>query len=143
MFSSHHDRVRKKANVLVGHDELEVGAHVGELYREILALHRDGKNPFQVIDWTVATEREERDLPAFDIGRCKKGKALNMIPMKVSKSDYDRLLPQNGILHDMASEVPYSRPRVDDANIHGVIRSNQDATRTPAVLVELSSAHGN
>ena len=97
----------------------------------------------EVIDWTVATEREERDLPAFDIGRCKKGKALNMIPMKVSKSDHDRLLSQNGILHYIASEVPYSRPRVDDANIHGVIRSNQDTTRTPTVLVELSSAHGN
>ena len=143
MFSSNDDCVRKEANVLVGHDELEVGAHVGQLHREIFALHGNGENPFQVINGTIATESEQRDFPAFNVGRCKKGKSLNMVPMKVSKGDYDRLLSENGILHEIAAEVPYSRPGVDDANIHGVIGSDQDATGTSAILIELSSAHGN
>ena len=66
-----------------------------------------------------------------------------MVPMEVGKGDYDRFLPQDRIPHDITSEVPYSRPRVDDANIDGVIGGYKDATRTPTVLVELSSAHRN
>ena len=66
-----------------------------------------------------------------------------MVPMEVGKGDYDRLLSQGRIPHDITSEVPYSRPRVDDANIDGVIGGYKHATRTPTVLVELSSAHRN
>ena len=66
-----------------------------------------------------------------------------MVPVKVRKSDDDRLLAQEGIVHDGASKVPYSRPGVDDADIHRVIGSNQDAARAPTVLVELSSVHGD
>ncbi len=46
------------------------------------------------VNRTIATEREQRDLPAFDVGRGKKGKSLDMVPMKVGKRYYDRLFPQ-------------------------------------------------
>jgi hypothetical protein len=61
----------------------------------------------------------------------------------VGKGDNDRFLPEDGILHEIAPEVPYSRPGVDDANIHGVIGSDQDATGTSAILIELSAVHRN
>ena len=143
VFSSNDDCVRKEANVLVGHDELKAGAHVGQLHREIFALHGNRENPFQVIDRTIATESEQRDFPAFNVGWCKKGKSLDMVPVKVGKGDDDRLLSEEGILHQIAAEMPYSRPGVDDANIHRVIVSDQGATRTPTILIELSSVHRN
>ena len=143
VFSSDYHCMGEKANVFIGHDELKAGSHVRQLHGEVLALHGNRKNPFQVVDRTITTECEQRDLAAFDVGGFKKGKSLDVVPMKMRKGNHDRFMPKDGILHDMTSEVPYSRPGIDDPDIHGVIGSDEDATRTSTVLVELSSADRN
>src|SRR5438045_9627813 len=45
--------------------ELEVGAHVIQLDREIFGLHLDFENLPQIAYCLVATERHERDFPFF------------------------------------------------------------------------------
>jgi hypothetical protein len=143
VFSSDNDRMREKANVFIGHDELKAGSHVSQLHRKVFALHGDRKNPFKVVDRTIATEGEERDLAAFDVGRFKKGKSLDVVPMEVRERNDNGLMPKDGILHDMASELAYSRPGIDDPDVDGVSGSDEDATGTSTIFVELSSANRN
>ena len=143
MLSGSYDRFRKEADILVGHKELEVGSHIAELHREILALHGHGKDAFQIIDRPVTAQREHRDLPTLDVGRFKEWKSLNVIPVEMSESDDDGSITQGIVPHDVASQLPYSSPCVDDADIRRVVRSNHNAAGTSAELVEVRSINGN
>ena len=72
--------------------ELEIGAHVIQLHREILRLHLDFENLPQIANRLVPAERQERDFLTGIVSRGKEGKALDVVPMKVGERDTDLFL---------------------------------------------------
>ena len=72
--------------------ELEIGAHVIQLHREIFGLHLDFENLAQIADCLVPAERQERDFLPGIISRGKERKALDVVPVKVRERDKDLFL---------------------------------------------------
>src|SRR5881396_4117890 len=67
--------------------ELESGAHVIQLHREIFRLHLDFENLPQISNCLVQAERQERDFLARIISLGKKRKTLDVVPVKVRERD--------------------------------------------------------
>src|SRR5262249_52360887 len=65
--------------------ELEFSPHVIQLDRKIFSLHLDFENLPQIPNCLVPAEGQERDFLAGVISRGKKGKALNVVPVKVGE----------------------------------------------------------
>ena len=65
-----------------------------------------------------------------------------MVPVKVSERDEDRLFSKHRIFHDLPTKSPYSRARIDDANVGGAFRGDENATGA-AELVEVISVDRN
>src|SRR5438132_7748465 len=72
--------------------ELESGAHVIQLHREIFRLHLDFENLPQISNCLVLAERQERDFLARIISLGKKRKTLDVVPVKVREHDGDLVL---------------------------------------------------
>src|SRR5438046_4264780 len=67
--------------------ELEIGAHVIQLHREILRLHLDFENLPQIANRLAPAERQERDFLPGIISRRKERKALDVVPVKEDEGD--------------------------------------------------------
>jgi hypothetical protein len=141
--ASGYDGIREEANVLVGQKEFEIGSHIAQLHGEVLALHRNRKDAFKVVNGAVATQREHRNLPSPDVGGLEEGNALDVIPMKMGEGNDDRLVAQGIVLHDVPTQMPYSSSGVDDPNVYRVVRSNEGATGASSILIKIGSANGN
>jgi hypothetical protein len=72
--------------------ELEVGPHAIQLYREIFRLHLDFENLPLIGDCLAPAERQQRDSLFGIISRSKERKALDVVPMKVCERDTDLFL---------------------------------------------------
>src|SRR6266513_3390066 len=93
--------------------ELEVGAHVIQLHREIFRLHLDFENLPQIGNCLVAAERQKRDFLPWIISRGEERKALDMVPVKVRERDRDLFLfVADGA--KVSAQIPQSRARVND-----------------------------
>src|SRR6266403_3353537 len=95
--------------------ELEIGAHVIQLHREILRLHLDFENLPQIANRLVPAERQERDFLPGIISRRKERKALDVIPVKVRERDNDLfLLVADGA--KISAQISQSRARGNDGD---------------------------
>jgi len=72
--------------------ELEIGSHAIQLYREIFRLHLDFENLPLIGDCLAPAERQQRDSLFGIISRSKERKALDVVPMKVCERDTDLFL---------------------------------------------------
>ena len=120
--------------------ELEVGAHVIQLHREILRLHLDFENLPQIGDCLVAAECQECDFLFGIISRGKERKALDVVPVKVRERDTDLLL----LVADgakVSAQISQSRARVNDGDLVRI--GDLQARRVAAELLKTGIADGN
>src|SRR5204862_7200272 len=120
--------------------ELEVGAHVIQLDREIFGLHLDFENLPQIANCLVATERQERDFLFGIISRRKERKALDVAPVKVRERDTDLLL----LVADgakVSAQISQSRAGVNDGDLVRI--DDLQARRVAAELLKTGIAAGN
>ena len=96
--------------------ELEIGAHMTQLDREIFGLHLDFENFPEIGDCLVAAECQERDFLFGIISGGKERKTLNMIPVKVGERDADLLL----LVADgakVSAQISQSRAGINDRDL--------------------------
>jgi hypothetical protein len=119
--------------------ELEIGAHVIQLYREIFSLHLDFKNLAQIPNCLIPAERQERNLLPGIISRGKERKALDVVPVKVRERDNDLIL----LVTDDAkvfAQVSQSRARVDDGDSVSIGKRDLQAGGVAAELLKTGIA---
>ena len=120
--------------------ELEIGAHVIQLDREIFRLHLDFENLPQIGDCLVAAECQERDFLFGIISRGKERKALDVVPVKVRERDTDLLL----LVADgakVSAQISKSRAGVNDGDL---VRIDDLQTRgVAAEFLKTSIADGD
>ena len=63
--------------------------------------------------------------------------------MEVREGDDNRLLQKRGVLHDLLTEASYPRPGVNDADVDGVLRGNEETAGAAPEFVELRPVHRN
>src|SRR5258707_15036572 len=120
--------------------ELEIGAHVIQLHREILPLHLDFENLPQIANCLVPAERQERDFLPGIISRGKERKALDVVPMKVRERDTDLLL----LVADgakVSAQISQSRAGVNDGDLVRI--GDLQAGCVAAELLKTGIADGN
>jgi len=117
--------------------ELEIGAHVIQLHREILRLHLDFENLPQIANRLVPAERQERDFLTGIVSRGKEGKALDVVPVKVRERDHDLfLLVPDG--EEVAPQISQSRAGVNDGNAVGIGEGDLQAGGVTTELLKTS-----
>src|SRR5467141_281958 len=120
--------------------ELEIGAHVIQLHREIFRLHLDFENLPQIGDCLVPAERQERDFLPGIISRGKERKALDVVPVKVRERDTDLLL----LVADgekVSAQISQSRAGVNDGDLVRI--GDSQARRVAAKLLKTGIADGD
>jgi hypothetical protein len=122
--------------------ELEVGAHVIQLDREIFGLHLDFENLPQIADCLVTAERQERDFLFGIISRDKEREALDVVPVKVRERDSDSfLLMADGA--KVSAQISQSRARVNDGDAVHIGERDLQARRVAAELLKTGIADGD
>ena len=122
--------------------ELEIGAHVIQLYREIFSLHLDLENLPQTPDCLVSAERQQGDFLAGIISRGKERKTLDVVPVKVGERDSDLfLLVPNGA--EVSAQISQSRARVNNGDAVGISERDSQAGGVAAELLKTRIADGN
>ena len=122
--------------------ELEIGAHVIQLYREIFSLHLDFKNLAQIPNCLIPAERQERNLLPGIISRGKERKALDVVPVKVRERDNDLIL----LVTDDAkvfAQVSQSRTRVYDGDSVRIGKRDLQAGGVAAEFLKAGIADGD
>ena len=113
--------------------ELEIGAHVIQLHREIFRLHLDFENLPQIGDCLVAAECQECDFLFGIVSRGKERKALDVVPVKMRERDHDLLLlVSDGA--EVAPQITQSRAGVNDGDLVRI--GDLQARRVPAELLK-------
>ena len=119
--------------------ELEICPHVIQLHREILGLHLDFENLLQVGDCLAPAERQKGDFLAGIISWGKKGKTLDVVPVKMREPDIDSvLLVADGA--EVFAEISYSRARVNDGDSVCICERDLQAGGVTAELLETDIA---
>ncbi len=113
--------------------ELEIGAHMIQLHREICRLHLDFENLPQIGDCLVPAKRQERDFLTGIISLGKEGKPLDVIPVKVRERDDDLILFV-AVRAEVPAQIPQSRARVND---HNAVCIGEHDLQTRGVAAEL------
>src|SRR5437660_856706 len=122
--------------------ELEIGAHVIQLHREILRLHLDFENLPQIANRLVPAERQERDFLSGIISRGKERKALDVVPVKVGERDKDLfLLVADG--EEVSAQISQSRAGVNDGDAVRIGERDLQAGGVAAELLKPGIADGN
>src|SRR5213596_3981397 len=122
--------------------ELEIGPHVIQLYREIFRLHLDLENLPQIFNCLVPAERQERDFLLGIIGRGKERKALNVVPVKMRERDNDLfLLVADGA--KVSAQISQSRARVNDGDAVRIGERDLHAGGVAAELLKTGIADGD
>ncbi len=120
--------------------ELEIGSHVIQLYREIFRLHLDFENLPQIANCLVPAERQERDFLFGIISLGKEREALDVVPVKVRERDTDLLL----LVADgakVSAQISQSRAGVNDGDL---VRIDElQARRVAAEFLETGIADRN
>ena len=122
--------------------ELEIGAHVIQLHREIFGLHLDFENLPQIGDCLVPAERQERDFLFGIISRGKERKALDVVPVKVRERDTDLLL----LVADgakVSAQISQSRACVNDGDVVRIGERDLQARGVAAELLKTGIADGD
>src|SRR6266404_5828402 len=120
--------------------ELEIGAHVIQLHREILRLHLDFENLPQIANRLAPAERQERDFLPGIISRRKERKALDVVPVKVGERDKNLfLLVADG--EEVSAQISQSRAGVNDGD--AVRIGDLQARRVAAKLLKTGIADGD
>ncbi len=122
--------------------ELEIGAHVIQLHREILRLHLDFENLPQIANRLVPAERQERDFLPGIISRGKERKALDVVPVKVGERDTDLfLLVADG--EEVSAQISQSRARVKDDDAVRIGERDLQAGGVAAEFLKTGIANGD
>jgi hypothetical protein len=122
--------------------ELEIGAHVIQLHREIFRLHLDFENLPQIGDCLTPAERQERDFLFGIISWGKERKALDVVPVKMREQDNDLfLLAANGA--EVSAQISQSRAGVNDSNAVRIGERDLQAGGVAAELLKTGIADGN
>src|SRR6267143_4894269 len=122
--------------------ELEVGAHVIQLHREIFGLHLDFENLPQIANCLVPAERQQRDFLPGIISRGKERKALDVVPVKVRERDNDLfLLVADGA--KVSAQISQSRARVNDGDAVRIGKRDLQAGGVAAELLKTGIADGD
>src|SRR5439155_23079242 len=122
--------------------ELEIGAHVIQLYREIFHLHLDLENLPQIANCLVPAERQERDFLPGIICRGKERKALDVVPVKVRQPDKDLfLLVADGA--KVSAQISHPRARVNDGDAVRIGERDLQAGGVAAELLKTGIADGD
>ena len=122
--------------------ELEIGPHVIQLYREIFSLHLDFKNLPQIPNCLIPAERQERNLLPGIISRGKERKALDVVPVKVRERDNDLfLLVADGA--KVSTQISQSRARVNDGDAVRIGKRDLQAGGVAAKLLKTGIADGD
>ena len=122
--------------------ELEIGAHVIQLHREIFGLHLDFENFAQIADRLVPANCQERDFLAGIISRGKERKALNVVPVKVGEGHRDLfLLVADG--EEVSAQISQSRARVNDDDAVRVGERDLQAGGVAAEFLKTGIADGD
>jgi len=122
--------------------ELEIGAHVIQLHREILRLHLDFENLPQIANRLVPAERQERDFLPGIISRGKEWKALDVVPVKVGERDKDLfLLVADG--EQVPAQISQSRARVNDGDAVRIGERDLQAGGVAAEFLKTGIADGD
>jgi len=116
--------------------ELEIGAHMIQLDREIFGLHLDFENLPQVTNCLVPANRQEGDSLLGIISRGKERKALDVVPMKMRERDSDLfLLVADGA--KVSAQVSQSRTRVNNGD---AVRIGERDLQARSIAAELLKA---
>src|SRR6266513_2066876 len=122
--------------------ELEIGAHVIQLHREILRLHLDFENLPQIAECLVPTERQEREFLPGIISRGKERKALDVVPVKVGERDNDLfLLVADG--EEVSAQISQSRAGVNDGDAVRIGERDLQAGGVAAEFLKTGIADGD
>ena len=122
--------------------ELEIGAHVIQLHREIFSLHLDFENLPQIGDCLVVAECQECDFLFGIVSRGKERKALDVVPVKVRERDTDLLL----LVADgakVSAQISQSRARVNDGDAVHIGERDLHAGGVAAELLKTGIADGD
>src|SRR5213595_2484266 len=122
--------------------ELEIGAHVIQLHREIFRLHLDFENLPQIANRLVPAERQERDFLSGIISRGKERKALDVVPVKVGERDKDLfLLVADG--EEVSAQISQSRAGVNDGDAVRIGERDLQAGGVAAEFLKTGIADGD
>lgn len=122
--------------------ELEIGAHVIQLHREILRLHLDFKNLSQIANRLVPAERQERNFLPGIISRRKKRKALDVVPVKMGERDKNFfLLVADG--EEVSAQISQSCARVKDGDAVRIGERDLQAGGVAAEFLKTGIANGD
>src|SRR5256886_12079521 len=122
--------------------ELEIGAHVVQLHREILRLHLDFENLPQIANRLAPPERQERDFLPGIISRSKERKALDVVPVKVGEHDKNLfLLVADG--EKVSAQISQTRARVKNSDAVGIGERDLQAGGVAAEFLKTGLANGD
>ncbi len=122
--------------------ELEIGAHVIQLHREILRLHLDFENLPQIANRLVPAERQERDFLPGIISRGKERKALDVVPVKVGERDKNLfLLVADG--EKVSAQISQTRARVKNSDAVRIGERDLQAGGVAAEFLKTGIANGD
>ena len=122
--------------------ELEIGAHVIQLHREIFRLHLDFENLPQIANCLVPAQRQQRDFLAGIISRRKKRKALDVVPVKVREHDKDLFLLVADS-EEVSAQISQPRARVNDGDAVGIGKRDLQAGGVAAEFLKTGIADGD
>jgi hypothetical protein len=122
--------------------ELEIGAHVIQLHREILRLHLDFENLPQIANRLIPAQRQKRDILPGIISRGKERKALDVVPVKVGEHDKNFfLLVADG--EEVSAQISQSCARVKDGDAVRIRERDLQASGVAAELLKPAIADGD
>jgi hypothetical protein len=122
--------------------ELEIGAHVVQLDREIFGLHLYFENFPQVTNCLVPANRQEGDSLLGIISRGKERKALDVVPMKMRERDSDLfLLVADGA--KVSAQVSQSRACINDNDAVRIGERDLQASGIAAEFLKTSITDGD
>jgi hypothetical protein len=113
-----------------------------ELDREILGLHLHLKNLPEVANGPAPAQSENPEVLGDIVGRRKKGKALNVVPVKMGEGDDDLLLP---VAHgqQILAEIPDPGARVNNGNRLRVWHGNAHTCGVAAKFLKARITNGS